>query len=412
MTNCCGCDAAGRTVVERGTAMAYAPPMLRILAIVTVGLGLGLAHPAQADSTEDQVLALINQYRATAGVPPVVIDAALGKGCREHARYMMLNRDKPQLQGLAAHKQDPSLPGATPAGAACAKAADLFPGVSDLRTAVHGWMASLYHRRPMLSPRLERIAIGYALLPDKTMMAALMFVDAKAPDDGKGWPVGYPANGQRDVPLEFGNEIPNPIPSNGHGGYPFTLQFPPFDEVTRVTASLVDGAGKAVPFHLSTPEKPATSFGQYGVICLIPKAPLRPDTRYTAMVKATWRGQAKTWTWGYRTVGLRTIDATDEANLLGALGQPSLVRGVVQHGGMMNTETAYLTLDAAKKGTYEMVSVVVPIDVWRALSKAAPEAMKGTAVEVEATPQLVQNRYLNLPISTAAQLRFVGRPKR
>jgi hypothetical protein len=229
-----------------------------------------------------------------------VIDAALGKGCREHARYMMLNRDKPQLQGLAAHKQDPSLPGATPAGGACAKAADLFPGVSDLRTAVHGWMASLYHRRPMLSPRLERIAIGYALLPDKTMMAALRFVDAKAPDDGKGWPVGYP----------------------------FTLQFPPFDEVTSVTASLVDGAGKAVPFHLSTPEKPATSFGQYGVICLIPKAPLRPDTRYIAMVKATWRGQAKTWMWGYRTVGLRTIDATDEANLLGALGQPSLVRGV------------------------------------------------------------------------------------
>jgi hypothetical protein len=47
--------------------MAYASTMLRILAIVTVGLGL--AQPAHADSMEEQVLALINQYRATAGVP-------------------------------------------------------------------------------------------------------------------------------------------------------------------------------------------------------------------------------------------------------------------------------------------------------------------------------------------------------
>ena len=40
--------------------MAYASTMLRILAIVTVGLVL--AQPARADSTEAQVLALINQF--------------------------------------------------------------------------------------------------------------------------------------------------------------------------------------------------------------------------------------------------------------------------------------------------------------------------------------------------------------
>jgi hypothetical protein len=54
-----------------------------------------------------------------------------------------------------------------------------------------------------------------------------------------------------------------------------------------VSVRLVDGAGKAVPFHLSTPEQPATSFGQYGVICVIPRQRLRADTGYTVSITAT-----------------------------------------------------------------------------------------------------------------------------
>lgn len=383
--------------------------MLRSLVLGVIGWLAVTARPVQADSPDQEVLQLVNQYRKTAGLAPVVLDATLSKGCREHAEYMKRNKDSPAMVGLAAHKQDPSLPGATPAGAACAKAADLFPGVSDLKTAVHGWMASLYHRRPMLSPALEKIGVGYARLPDQTFMAALMFVDAKGARTAKGWPVGYPAKDQTNVPLEFGNEIPNPIPNNGKGGYPFTLQFPPFDKVTNVSAKLVDGAGRAVPFHLSTPERPATSFGQYGVVCVIPKEPLRPATRYVATVKATWQGETRTWTWGWTTVGLRQLDASDEAAVLAALGQPSLVRGTVKYGGMMNTATAYLTLATSKGGRYEMMSVIVPVEIWKSFRRGAPDSVRGAAVEVEATPQLVQNRYLNLPIATAKQLRFVGR---
>ena len=51
------------------------------------------------------------------------------------------------MAGLNAHNQRPSLPGASAAGAACAKAADLFPRVSDLGVAIDG----MYHRRPMLA---------------------------------------------------------------------------------------------------------------------------------------------------------------------------------------------------------------------------------------------------------------------
>ena len=78
------------------------------------------------------------------------------------------------------HTQRSNLPGASAAGAACAKAADLFAGVSDLGVAIDGWMAGMYPRRPMLDPKLERIGIGYARHPDGMLTAALRFENARA----------------------------------------------------------------------------------------------------------------------------------------------------------------------------------------------------------------------------------------
>src|SRR5262249_30067345 len=73
-------------------------------------------------------------------------------------------------------------------------------------------------------------------LPDGMLTAALRFENATR--RGGTWPVAYPADKQADVPLEYGAESPNPIPNHGTGGYPITLQFPPFDKVTGVSAKL------------------------------------------------------------------------------------------------------------------------------------------------------------------------------
>ncbi len=362
--------------------------------------------PPAPPTPEQQVLALVNHYRAVAGVPAVQLDAALSRGCMEHADYMRQNRGTGAMEGLSAHHQDPKLPGATPAGAACGRAADLFPGVADLGAAVDGWMAGLYHRRPILSPALRTIGVGYAPLPDGTLMAALMFVDGDGAAPSEGWPVAYPARDQAELPLELGNEIPNPSPGGAGGGYPITLQFPPFDKVTAVTATLTDAAGKPVAFALSTPERPATSFGQYGVVCLIPTQALRPAARYTAAVTATWGTAApRTYTWSFATVGLRKVDATDEAALLAAIGHPSLVHGVVQYAGLMDTQTVFLMIAKSERGRYQMVSIVIPAPVWTALvGKAKLDSLQGATVDVEATPQLVMNAYLNLTIARPSQL--------
>ena len=122
----------------------------------------------------------------------------------EHANYMVQNQGTDAMAGLNPHTQRSNLPGASAAGAACAKAADLFLGVSDLGVAIDEWMAGMYHRRPMLDPNLERIGVGYARLPDGMLTAALRFENAKR--RGGTWPVAYPADKQTDVPLDYGAE--------------------------------------------------------------------------------------------------------------------------------------------------------------------------------------------------------------
>ncbi len=321
---------------------------------------------------------------------------------------MRLNKDSDAMAGLNAHHQRPKLPGASAEGAACGEAADLFFGVSDLEVAVDGWMSVLYHRRPILTPSLERIGVGYAKLRDGSYMAALMFVDAKGVDVSGKWPVAYPADNEAGIPLEFGGEIPNPVPGGARAGYPITIQFPPFDKLTGVRATLVDGRGKDVAFYLSDPEHPAmTSFGQYGVVSLIPKLPLRPESRYRVRVDATWNGKASTWRWSFTTLALRSVDAQDEDAIARAINVASTLQGTVLRGGMMvEGDNAFLQIGLSTPKRYEMVLILIPREVWGELG-GKPDPFVGRTIEVDGTPQLFRGKYINIPITVAGQLRIV-----
>jgi uncharacterized protein YkwD len=391
--------------------------MLRTLLVVALVSCVAVAacgsidpypRPAANDAVGLRVKRLVDHYRAAVGLSAVTLDAKLSKGCMEHAQYMRLNKDSDAMAGLNAHHQRPNLPGASAAGAACGEAADLFFGVSDLEVAVDGWMSALYHRRPILTPTLERIGVGYAKLRDGSYMAALMFADATGVDVSAKWPVAYPADNQGDVPLEFGDEIPNPVPGSARAGYPITIQFPPFDKLTGVRATLVDGSGKDVAFYLSDPEHPATtSFGQYGVVCLIPKLPLRPESRYEVRVDATWKGEASTWRWSFTTLALRHVDADDEEAVTRAINVASTLRGTVLRGGMMvDGDTAFLQIGLRTPKRYKMVLILIPRDAWGELG-SKPDPFVGRTVEVDGTPHLFRGTYIDIPITVASQLRMV-----
>jgi hypothetical protein len=365
---------------------------------------------AKAEPPDQQALRLLNHYRQLAGLTPVKLDPKISAGCLEHANYMVQNEGTDAMAGLNAHTQRSNLPGASDAGAACAKAADLFIGVSDVGVAIDGWMAGMYHRRPMLDPQLERIGIGYARLPDGMLTAALRFENSRRRDGKNGnWPVAYPADKQADVPLDYGAETPDPIPNHGTGGYPITLEFPPFDKVTGVSAKLTDVMGNPVDSFLSDPEHPATSFGQFGMICLIPKQSLQAQHAYAVRIDATWKGKPGTWTWSFTTISLRRVEASDDGALAAAINVASLVHGTVAYGGIRNGETAFLQLAAGEGSRYKTVSVLIPIAVWRQIAGTAePASFKGKIIEVQTTPQVAGSKYVNMRISAATQLHLAS----
>jgi hypothetical protein len=375
-----------------------------VLALVLTIASLVPAAAQKKETPDQEALRVINGYRTLAGLQPVSLDAKLGKGCMEHASYMLLNRGTDAMAGLNAHHQDPKLPGATAAGAECGKAADLYPGVASLTAAIDGWMGGIYHRRPIMDPDLRTIAVGYAARPDGMLMAALMFVPSK--ERKGGWPVRFPGANQTDVLLEYPPEVPNPIPNNGKGGYPITLQFPPFDKVTKVSATLTAN-GKSLAFWLSDPEHPATSFGQYGLVSVIPKQVLAPNTKVTVAITATWNGKTETTTWSFTTLRLREVDAVDENAVALALGKPSLIRGPILSGAVMNPTSAQLTIGCKNGKRFTKITVGIPIAAWRELAGASNHLVaKGLRVEVTGTPQLVNATWVDVKVAPDGPVRF------
>lgn len=362
------------------------------------------SQPKSADSPEQKAVAQINAYRAQAGLPPIRLDEKQSIGCMDHAKYMVRNRGSEAVAGLNLHTESPDVPGYTAAGAACAQSADLAPSISSLSVAIDEFMASLYHRRPILSPGLGSIAIGYAALPDGNLAAALMFVNK---DFFEPRTVFYPADGQSNVPLAFGKEFPDPVPPEGGGGYPITLQFPAFDALTSVHATLTDAAGHDVPFYLSDPKHPATSFPQYGVVCLIPKETLLPGSSYHASIDAKWRGAPMHKEVRFSTLTPQPVEADDEAALERAIGVPSLVRGVIGAGGTMEDGEVFLMIGNETPERFASISIHMPAKLWAALGGGEPATWSGRHVEVESVPALVGDHILNLPVRSVRQVRIV-----
>jgi uncharacterized protein YkwD len=113
------------------------------------------------DDLDEKVLQRVNAVRKSAGLAPVRLDAELSRGCRAHARYLALNHRQAAVQGMGVHRQDANLPGASPQGEKAAKES-VIAVLLDPHACVENWLATLYHRIPILTPNLDRVGFGLA----------------------------------------------------------------------------------------------------------------------------------------------------------------------------------------------------------------------------------------------------------
>jgi uncharacterized protein YkwD len=122
------------------------------------------ADPHEEKKVAARLLADLNAVRKAAGLGEVELDEERSRRCRLHARYLEKNIDHPKSQGLGIHDEDPSLPGYTREGQMAAKGSVIavLPGPED---AVRMWVATLYHRIPLLRPGLKKVGFAQGYHP-------------------------------------------------------------------------------------------------------------------------------------------------------------------------------------------------------------------------------------------------------
>ncbi len=238
-----------------------------------------------ASGSADNAVRILNLLRAMT-LPrgdPVELEPSLAKGCEGHARYLALNPDQ-AAAWPAAHEEYVDRPGYTPEGVRAAASSVIAPGQRTARGAIEAWMATFYHRLPLLDPGLMRIGWG---LEDNVAV-----LDSASMVEPTQWPtlVVWPPHRGKDMPRRFAPELPSPKPGEDQSkwGYPITVQtFGAWENLGDLTVTLHvgDENGPEVPCIVSTPSEPSNPvLSPGGTWCLIPTAHLKSSTEYTIRI--------------------------------------------------------------------------------------------------------------------------------
>ena len=226
-------------------------------------------------------MARFNHIRQKAGLPIVLLDADLSKGCQAHAEYLVRNAAQRAVKGFSATDEDPALPGYSTAGQYSARRADVFSLAPSTTTQIDDLLGTLFRRSYVLDPRLRRIGLGCALEVGQGWINVLDLNSGHVDGD----PVIYPGIGQEKVPLQGRDRVPsNP---KSFAGYPITVWFPGRQVIRNARATLADSTGTTLDIWLSSPDAPfETGFPQPNIIGIHPNAPLRPGRVYSVTVNA------------------------------------------------------------------------------------------------------------------------------
>lgn len=120
----------------------------------------------------EHLLARVNRARQEAGLGAVEWDADLSRGCDLHAQYLVRNFADPATKGLGMHNEDPKHAGYTPEGQRAGRAS-VIASDGNAMDSVESWLATLYHRVPLLHPSLKRIGLATIRLPDQNWMTLI-----------------------------------------------------------------------------------------------------------------------------------------------------------------------------------------------------------------------------------------------
>lgn len=255
-------------------------------------------------ASANEALGVVNTIRVQAGLPPVQLDQNLTNSAQSHSFYWLFNNVASTVQGLGIHQETAGLPGFSGATPSAREAAFGYsqPWIAEdithrdgVSPAIHDWLNSVFHRFPIVRPDLR--VIGYA----QTQVGSITMQDMEFgyTPPGSAAPVIYPAAGQTQVPDMFvDNELPDPVPAGKPRttGYPVTVTFAMGDTASMSSFTLAGPDGVPLTAYVLSPSTETENSAS-----LLPAAPLKPATTYTAHIIGTVAGRAYDRTWSFTT---------------------------------------------------------------------------------------------------------------
>ena len=264
----------------------------------------------------DSWLGRLNQYRQSAGLPPVSEVGALSTGDANHARYLVANNAAMIRSGridASIHDEDPGKPYFTAEGKTAGALSDVDavytdpPETPDARWAIENWITGPFHRMWLLDPALHRV--GYGQYCEKGICAAALNIHSGADGSAASSPVMYPPDRATISNGKFSAdeaEWPDPLATCGYHtptGTPITLQiggqaparlgeFSLARNGTAVASCAFDASSYKSADSVAL-ERVKQQLAHFGAVVMVPKEPLVPGATYA--VKITASGQTFSW---------------------------------------------------------------------------------------------------------------------
>ncbi len=256
----------------------------------------------------------INFYRSGLGLDPIRDNSELSAAAAAHTRYLLLNFGEDirsaKPMGAEAYEEKPGRSGYSANGASVARNLQLAWGCSSFEAGqqIDHWIEGPFHRLAMLDPFLAEAGFGEAS-SDECWVAALRL--PPPPEEEKPYPraIEFPPDGAA-VSLDWiGLEAPDPLAScPGYErpvGLPITLQIGRLVGTKLSAHSLMEDGKPIEHCAFDAPSyrnQNATGqeFGRWNLrassaVMIVPRAPLRPGSRYSVSITA----KNKTYAWSF-----------------------------------------------------------------------------------------------------------------
>lgn len=298
------------------------------------------ARPEATGDTSVDALALLNFYRTALGMDVVTEDAEQSRTCQLHLDYLQAYAAANELPYHLSHEEDPAFSAYSAEGNQAGIDSVLSYGQSDVQAAIEGWLATLYHRLPLIDPGLRTVGVAF-----ERGYACVQYRPGTEASVTSPHPVLWPiADGTFTNPIFGGNESPCPTAADplaaescAGSGTIVTLGLHDAGDFSDVSGSLrrLD-TGEAIElFHVWHDGGPSEHEGMGYVqhtIALVPAVgSMLAPTEHEAEITATVGGERRTYRWRFGFGG-----DLDQEIACDIWMQGSFDRAIVSNGGSVD----------------------------------------------------------------------------